>query len=113
MTTTTSSELPGTIGPLIFALASGLAVPALMSDSPSGVKGGLLLVAVLAGVVLSTRYSVLTWRRLARHEFQLAHAVRWVMVTMALMVNGFVCFLLAGMVLLVLGILITGKGVAG
>ena len=113
MTTDTSGELPGAIGPLVFAIASGIAVPALMSDGPSGVKGGVLLIAVLAGVVLSTRYSLLTWRRLVRHEFQLAHALRWVMLTIALMVNGFVCFLMAGMAILVLGVLLTGRGVVG
>jgi hypothetical protein len=112
MATVEPIDLPGTLRPLVFAMASGIAVPILMSDGPSGPMGVVLLVAVLAGVVFSTRYSIRAWRRLISHEFRLAHAARWVTLTIALMINGFVCFLVAGMTILVLGVLLTGQGVA-
>ena len=112
-TTTSARELPNAIWPLAFAIVSALALAMAMSGTGNDVMDIVVLFAVLAGVVLSTRYTVRTYRRLSEHEFQLAHTPRWLLTVLALAVNGIVCFMVAGSVILILGIFITGRGVTG
>ena len=106
-------ELPNTVRPLAFAVASALALPWVMSEGGNSVFWGVVFVAVLGAVLLSTRYTVRTYRRLAENEFQLAHTLKWLTLSLALAINGVVCLMMAGSAILVLGVLITGRGVAG
>jgi hypothetical protein len=112
-TTASARELPNAIWPLAFAIVSALALGMAMSGTGNDALDLVVLLAVLTGVMLSTRSTVRTYRRLSEHEFQLAHAPRWLMTVLALAVNGIVCFMVAGSVLLILGVLLTGRGVVG
>ena len=112
-TTSSARELPNAIWPLVFAIVSVFAVAGAMSGTGNDVLDAVVVLGVLAGAVLSTRYSVRTWRKLNEHEFKLAHTPRLLMVALAVGINGFVCLLLAFPVILLLGVLITGKGVVG
>ena len=112
-TATASRELPNAFKPLAFAIVSAIALSGAMSGTGNDALDIVVLLAVLTGVVLSTRYTYRTYRRLSEHDFQLAHMPRWLMTVLALTINGFVCFLVAGSLILFLGVLITGKGVVG
>ena len=112
-TPSAARELPNAIGPLAFAIGSAVALAMAMSGTGNDALDIVVLLAVLTGVVLSTRYTVRTYRRLSEHDFQLALTPRWVMTALALLINGFVCFLVGASLILFLGVLITGKGVVG
>jgi len=112
-TTASSRELPNAFGPLAFAIVSVFALSGAMSGTGNKALDIVVVLAVLTGVVLSTRYTIRTYRRLAEHEFQLAHTPRWVMTVLALAINGIVCLMAALPVILLLGVLVTGRGVVG
>lgn len=112
-TTTSTRELPNAIGPLAFAIVSALGLSAAMSGTGNDVLDIVVLLVVLSSIVLSTRYTVRTYRRLSEHEFQLAHAPRWLMTVLALAINGIVCLMAALPVILLIGVLLTGRGVVG
>jgi tellurite resistance protein TehA-like permease len=112
-TTRSARKLPNAIWPLACAIVAALALSKAMRGTGNDALDLVLLLAVLTGVVLSTLYTVRTWRRLSEHEFQLAHTPRWLMTVLALAVNGVVCFMVAGSVILILGVFLTGRGVAG
>ena len=111
--TDTSTELPSTGAALVFAVGSAIALSLVSSASRNDVIAVVLLLTGLVGVGLSTRFSVRSYHRLAGHGFQMAHALRWVMLVLALAINGVVCLMMAGMAVVVLGILITGRGMVG
>ena len=113
MTTTPSArELPNAIKPLAFAIVSGVALTFAMSGTGNDVQNAVVILTVLAGVVLSTRYTYRTYRGLSEHEFQLSHTPGWLMIALALAINGFTCFLTAFPVILLMGMLLGGKGIA-
>ena len=112
-TTPAARQLPNTIGPLAFAIVSAVALARAMSGTGNDVLDIVVLLTVLAAIAFSTRYTVRTLRRLSDHDFQLAHMPRWLMAAVALLINGLVCFLVAGSLILFLGVMITGKGVVG
>ena len=112
-TITADRQLPNAVGPLAFAIASAAGLAMAMSGTGNDVLDGIVLLAVVTGIGFSTRYTIRTYRRLSEHEFRLAHTPRWLMTAVALLINGFDCFLIAAQVILFLGILITGKGVVG
>ncbi len=104
---------PNAIAPLAFAIASGLGVAGGMSGTGNEAMDIAILLAVLAGVVFSTRYSLRTWRKLNDQDFKMANTPRLLVSALALGINGLVCFMLATMMILFLGVLLTGKGVVG
>jgi hypothetical protein len=112
-TNQSARELPNAIGPLAFAIASALAFAMAMSGTGNDALNIVVLLGALASVVLSTRYTVRTYRRLSEHEFKVNHALRWLLTVLALAINGIVCFMLAGSMLLMVGVLLTGRGVVG
>jgi len=112
-TTPAARELPNAFGPLAFAIAAEIALAMSMSGTGNDALDIVVVLAVLTGIVLSTRYTVRTYRKLSAHDFQLAHVPRWLMTAVALLLNGLACFVIAGYALVVLGVLLTGKGVVG
>ena len=111
--TKTSTELPSTGAALVFAIGSAIVMPIIYSVSRNDVIAVLLMLTGVAGTLWSTRFSVQTYRRLARHGFQVALLPRWVMLVLALSINGVVCLMLTGMTVIILGIFITGRGMVG
>ena len=107
------TQPPSTLVALGFACASTWAFAWLMSEGGDGVIGGVKFVAVLAGIALSTRYSIRTYRRLADLEFEFSHALRWLPLLLALAANIFTCFMIAGIALIAIGVTLTGRGIAG
>ena len=112
-TTPATRELPNAFKPLAFAIVTAIALSGSMSGTGNDVLDIVVLLTALTGVLLSTRYTYRTYRRLSEHEFQLAHTPRWLMTVLALAINGLVCFVLAGSLVVILGILTTGKGMVG
>ena len=112
MTTDNSPALPNTFAALAFAVASVMGMGMAMSGGRGDLVDGILAISAFAVLVLSTRYSIRTCRRLAAREFELAHGLRWLMVLVALAINGLECFMIAGSALLVVGMLLGGKGIA-
>ena len=111
-TTPSTRELPNAIRPLAFAIVSGIGLSFAMSGTGNDFLDAIVVLTVLIGVVLSTRYTYRTYRRLSEHEFQLAHTPRWLMIVLALAINGFTCFLTVFPVILLIGMLLGGKGIA-
>jgi hypothetical protein len=113
MTTTSSDRKPpNALGPLAVAIATAFALAGAMSGTGNDALDIVLLLAVLTGVVLSTRYSVRTWRKLNEHDFKVAHTPRLLMAALAVGINGLTCLVLAVPVVLLLGMLLGGKGIA-
>ena len=106
--------LPHPISPPAYAIASAIA----MSFAVSGGNGNdvfaiVMLVGALAAVAFSTRFTVRTYRRLAQQEFSRQQISRYLGVILAGAVNGVVCFMVAGYLAIVLGVLLTGRGMVG
>ena len=112
-TTSAARELPNAFGPLAFAIASVFALAMSMSGTGNDALDIVVVIAALPGVVLSTRYTVRTYRKISEHDFQLAHVPRWLMTALALLLNGLTCFVVAGYAIVILGVLLTGKGMVG
>ena len=114
MTTAASvSQRPNTLAPLGLAIASTIAFAWLMSEGGNGLAGGIKFVAVLASIVFSTRYSIRTFRRLAGLEFEFSDALRWLPLLLALAANLVTCLMVAGISVIALGVMLTGKGMVG
>ena len=98
-------------------MALGLAVASAIallftttSGNPGGLAGGIIFLAAAAAVVFSARYTYRTYRRLPVRSGTI---LKWVMLSIALMINGIVCFMMAGLSAIALGVLLTGRGIAG
>ena len=112
-TTSSATKPPNAFGPLALAVVCGFALAGAMSGTGNDALDAVVILAVLAGILFSTRYTYRTYRRLSEHEFQFAHIPRWLMTVLALAINGFSCFLVVFPVILLLGMLITGRGFVG
>jgi hypothetical protein len=104
---------PNAILPLAFAILSIFGLAGAMSGTGSNAKDAVVVLAVLTSIVLSTRYSLRTWRKLNEHDFKWAHSPRLVIAALAVGINGLACVMVAFPVILLLGVLITGKGIVG
>ena len=108
-------SLPHPISPPAYAIASAIA----MSFAVSGGNGGndvfavVMLIGALAAVAFSTRFTMRTYKRLAQQESSRQQILRYVGVVLAGAVNGVVCFMVAGYLAIVLGVLLTGRGMVG
>ena len=112
-TANVATRPPNTLVPLAFAVASTIAFAWLMSEGGNGVAGTIKFMAVLASILLSTRYSIRTWRRLAGLEFEVSHALRWLPLLVALAANLFTCLMIGGIAVIALGVTLTGRGITG
>ena len=72
-----------------------------------------MLIGALTAVALSTRFTVRTYRRLTQQEFSRQQIFPYLGVILAGAVNGVVCFMVAGFLAIVLGVLLTGRGMVG
>lgn len=115
MQRTTAQPLPHPIAPLAFAVVSAIVFlfSTTSGNSGSGVRTGLVFFGAIGAVVLSVRYTLRTYRRLAAVEFQTAHMLRWGMLVLAMVINGFVGMIVAGFSLLIIGTLLTGGAPVG
>jgi len=73
----------------------------------------LMLIVAVAGVAYSTLFTVRTYRRLAQHQFSREQMLRYMGVILAFAVNGVVTFMIAAYMIIVLGVLVTGRGMVG
>ena len=83
------------------------------SGSRNDVVAVVMLIVALVAVAFSTRFTVRTYQRLAQQEFSRQQILRYLGVVLAFAVNGVVTFMVAAYTLIVLGILLTGRGMVG
>ena len=113
MTPASARKLPHAMLPPAYAIASAIAMAYAATGRGNDAVAVTRLVAALAGVGFSTWFTVRTYRRLADEEFSRDQIFRYLGVILAGAVNGVVAFMVTGILLLVLGVMVTGRGVAG
>lgn len=113
MTHASDRALPNPFAPFAFAIASSIGLQFVASEGRNDLGSALFFVAAVVACILSMRFSVSTYRKLTNLEHQGGQTLRWVMLVLALAINGLVCFLAVGSSVIVLGILITGRGMVG
>jgi hypothetical protein len=111
--TTSDRALPHPISPPAYAIASAIAMSFAASGNGNDVVAVVMLIGALVGVAFSTRFTVRTYRRLSEQEFSREQILRYLGVVLALAVNGVVAFVVTGYMVIVLGILLTGRGMVG
>jgi hypothetical protein len=103
--------LPHAISPPAYAIASAIAMSfAVSGGNGNDVFATVMLIGALAAVAFSTRFTVRTYRRLGQQEFSRQQIVPYLGVILAGAVNGVVCFMVAGYLAIVLGMLLTAEG---
>lgn len=101
------------MSPPAYAIASAIAMSFAASGGGNDVIAGVMLIGALVSVAFSTRFTVRTYRRLSDEEFSREQILRYLGVVLALAVNGMVAFVVTGYMVIVLGILLTGRGMVG
>jgi hypothetical protein len=109
---TAQTELPNAFGPPAAAIGAAIVMTAAMSGGRGNVGDGIFLVLALAALILSGRYTMRTYRQLSALEFRPAYTWRWVGVSLALIVNGLEILVATLPLLLLLGMLLGGKGIS-
>ena len=111
--TTSDRTLPHPISPPAYAIASAIAMSFAASARGNDVFAVVMLIAAMAGVVFSTRFTVRTYMRLSQQQFSRQQILRYLGVILALAVNGIVGFMVTAYMAIVLGVLLTGRGMVG
>jgi uncharacterized membrane protein len=109
---TTHAQLPNAFGPPAAAIGAAIVGTAAMSGGRGNVGDGIFLVAALAAVILSARYTLRTYRQLAALEFRPANTFRWIGVALAFILNGVEMLVMILPLLLLVGMLFGGRGIS-